>query len=74
MGFLDKLRGKGGDLKGKASGLVDEHGDKVGGAVDKAKDFVDDKTGGKFGDKTDAAADKAKDAADNLDGQDDDIK
>ena len=67
MGFLDKL-------KGKAKGAVDSHGEKIGDGLDKGKDFVDDKTGGKLGDKGDAAADKAKDALDGLDGKNDDIK
>jgi len=66
MGFLDKL-------KGKATRAVDQHGDKVGDALDKAKDVVDDKTGGKLGDKGDVAVDKAKDALDGLDGKNDDI-
>ena len=67
MGFLDKLRGK-------ATEAVDKHGDKVGEGIDKAKGFIDDKTGGKLGGKDDAAADQAKDALDNLDGKNDDIK
>ena len=55
MGFLD-------DIKGQAEGALNEHGDKVGDAIDKAVDFVDEKTGGKLGDKGDLIADKAKDA------------
>jgi uncharacterized protein YjbJ (UPF0337 family) len=67
MGFLDKLRGK-------ATEAVDKHGDKVGDGIDKAKNFIDDKTGGKLGGKGDAAADQAKDALDGLDGKNDDIR
>jgi uncharacterized protein YjbJ (UPF0337 family) len=67
MGFLDKL-------KGKATEVVDQHGDKVSEGLHKAKDFVDDKTGGKLGNKGDTAVDKAEDALDDLDGKDDDIK
>lgn len=67
MGFLDKF-------KGKASDAVDKHGEKIGDGLDKAKDFVDDKTGGKLGDKGDKAVDKAKEALDKLDGKNDDIK
>ena len=74
MGFLDKLRGRSGDLKEKLADAVDQHGDKLGGAVDKAGDFVDDRTGGKFDQHTDTAADRAKDALDGLDGKDDDIR
>lgn len=66
MGFLDKF-------KSKAADAVDDHGDKIADGLDKAKDFVDDKTGGKLGDKGDAAVEKAKDALDKLDGKNDDI-
>ncbi len=66
MGFLDKLRGK-------ASDAVDKHGDKISGGIDKARDAVDKKTGGKHTDKIDSGAHKAKDALDKLDGKDDDI-
>jgi hypothetical protein len=55
MGFLD-------DIKGKAENAAAEHGDKIGDAIDKAVDFVDEKTGGKIGDKADGIVDKAKDA------------
>ena len=66
MGFIDKL-------KAKATDAVNQHGDTIGDGLDKAKDFVDDKTGGKLGDKADGAIDKAKDALDGLDGKNDDI-
>jgi hypothetical protein len=67
MGFLDKLRGK-------ASGAVDKHGDKIADGIDKAADVADRKTGGKHTAKIDSGAEKAKDALDKLDGKDDDIK
>jgi hypothetical protein len=51
---VDKIRDKVGDL-------ADEHGEKVEGAIDKAADFVDDKTKGKHKDKIEQAAGKAKD-------------
>lgn len=60
-------------LKDKASDLVDGHGDKVGEGLDKAGDFVDEKTGGKYGDQIDKGVGVAKDQLDNLDGQNDDI-
>ena len=50
-----------GKLAKKAKGLVDEHGDKVAKAVDKATDVVDKKTKGKYADqlkKVDDAAQK----------------
>jgi hypothetical protein len=56
------------DMKNKATELVDEHGDKVKDGIDKAADFVDDKTGGQHTDKIDSVAEKAKDAVDKLGG------
>lgn len=62
------------NLKDKAGDVVDDHGDKVSGGLDKAGDFADDKTGGKYGEHIDGGVDKAKDGLDGLDGQDDDIQ
>jgi len=53
VGFMDKLN----QAKDK---LLREHGDKVEEGVDKAADFVDEKTGGKYSDQIDSGADKAK--------------
>ena len=61
------------NMKDKAQGLVDEHGDKAGYGVDRAGDFVDEKTGGQHSEQIDQGSDRAKDALDKLDGQDDDI-
>ena len=66
MGIFDKA-------KDAATAGVDQFGDQVGAGVDKAKDFVDEKTGGKFSDQIDQGGEAAKDALDNLDGKDDDI-
>lgn len=63
MGMLDKF-------KKQASDLAEEHGDKVDGAIDKAADFADDKTGGKYSDKIEAGAEKAKDMVEKM-GDDD---
>ena len=45
----------------------------MGEGLDRAGDFVDDKTGGKYSGQIDQGADRANDALDGLDGQDDDI-
>lgn len=66
VGFLDRF-------KRKAETVVDEHGDKIGEGLDKAADFADDKTGGKYSEKIEAGAEKAKDTLDSLDGKNDDI-
>lgn len=47
MGLLD-------DLKGKAQGLIDGNEEAIKEGIDKAGDFVDDKTGGKFAEQVDA--------------------
>ena len=65
MGLLDKLKG----AKDTAKEKVAEHSDQIGGAVDKAAGFVDDKTGGKYHDKIESATDKAKDALGKADGE-----
>ena len=56
MGFLDTIKKA---LRGK--------GKQVDAGIDKAADFADDKTGGKFSDKIDGAAGKAKEIVDKLD-------
>jgi len=61
------------EIKDKLTGAVDDNGEKIGDGLDKAGDFVDDKTGGQYSDKIDAGVDKAKEGLDSLDGQDDDI-
>ena len=61
MGFLDKLRGKGG-LKDKAVDLAKEHDDKIDQGIDKASELADKATKGKYTDKIDSAAEKVKGA------------
>ena len=59
MSFLD-------DAKKKVDDVVDEHGDKIADGVEKAGDFIDEKTGGKHADKVDMVQEKAGDAIDSL--------
>jgi len=66
MGFLDKFKKHGDDLKGKAADLASTHNDKIDSGIDKAADLANKATGGKFDEHIDSAADKAKDAADKL--------
>ena len=44
----------------KARELAGQHADKVGDAIDKAADMVDEKTGGKYADHIDKGAEAAK--------------
>ena len=59
MGMFDKF-------KKKAADMADEHGDKIESGIDKAADFADDKTGGKYSDKIESGTEKAKDFLDDL--------
>ena len=61
MGAFDKF-------KDKAKDLVENQGDKIADGVDKATDFIDDKTGGKYTDKLE----KVDEMAAKLDKTDDD--
>lgn len=70
--MFDKVKQGVDGLKNKLAEELDEHGEKIGANLDKAADFVDDKTGGKFSGQIDKAVDAVKDAADRLDGTDDD--
>lgn len=62
MKLLDKLRG----MKDKASQTAGEHSDQVKGGIDKAGDFVNERTGGKHADKIERGTEKAKNATDSL--------
>ena len=56
MGLMDNFD----NVADKAKDLASEHSDKVNEGVDKAAEFIGDKTGGKFGDQIDMGADKLK--------------
>ncbi len=49
MGIFDKVKK-----------LAEEHSDKLEGAVDKAAEVVDDRTGGKYSDQIESGTDKTK--------------
>ena len=61
------------NMKDQVSKQVDEHGEQIGDGVDRAGDFVDEKTGGQHADKVDQRQEGLTTAHDRLDGQDDDI-
>ncbi|MCB1246643.1 MAG: antitoxin [Acidimicrobiia bacterium] len=56
-----------GDMMDKAKDLASENADTVKEGIDKAADFVDEKTGGSYTDQIDEGADKAKELVDGLD-------
>ena len=55
MSFVDTLKG----LLGKGREAASQNADKVHGAIDKAADVADSKTGGKYSDKIDKVIMKA---------------
>jgi hypothetical protein len=66
MGFADKAKKALEDAKDQAGRLAAQHGDKVGGAVDKAGDAVDRRTKGKYASHVDKAQNAAKQATEKL--------
>ena len=58
MGFADNLKG----IVDKGKDLAAENSDKIDDVVEKAGDFVDNKTGGKYADKVDKVQEAAKKA------------
>ncbi|MFY0409820.1 antitoxin [Solicola sp. PLA-1-18] len=66
MGFLDKYKGRGDELKAKAAELARQHGDKIDQGLDKAGDAVSRATKGKYDDKIDSATRKAKEGVDKI--------
>jgi len=71
MGFLDRFRNKN-KYVDKALDAAEGSGDKVASGVDKATDFVDDKTGGKYSEHLDKVDDAAAKVGDELDEDADD--
>lgn len=58
MGFADNLKG----IVDKGKNLAAENSDKIDDVVEKAGDFIDNKTGGKYADKIDKVQEAAKKA------------
>ena len=57
--FVDKA-------KEKAQDLVGQNEERIESTIDKAKEFVDDKTGGRFSEQIDKAADAARSTVSNI--------
>ncbi|MFE4198136.1 antitoxin [Paenarthrobacter sp. NPDC056912] len=57
------------DLKGKAQGLIQGNEEAIKDGIEKAGDFVDQKTGGKFAGQVDAVQNAASDFVAKNDGE-----
>ena len=68
--ILDKAKELAIDVKDKISDLVGDNEEKITGAIDKAGEFVDDKTKHKYTDKIDRAQEAAKSAVSKVAGSD----
>lgn len=66
MAGFDELKGKVEGLAQKAGEFASQNSDKISGGIDKAGDFIDSKTGGKYADKVDGVQDGAKNFLSNL--------
>lgn len=62
MGLID-------DLKGKAQGLIQGNEDAIRNGIEKAGNFVDEKTGGKFAGQVDAVQNAASNFVSKNDGE-----
>jgi hypothetical protein len=68
--ILDKAKELATDVKDRVTDLVGENEEKITGAIDKAGEFVDDKTKGKYTEKIDRAQEAAKSAVSKVAGSD----
>jgi ABC-type transporter Mla subunit MlaD len=62
------------EIQDKLSDAVKQYGDHIDKGIDKAAEFVDEKTGGKYSEHIDAGVEKAKDALDDLSESGDEAK
>lgn len=62
------------ELKNKAEGLVDTHGDQVDQGIAKAGEMADERTGGQHAEQISQGEQRVRDGLDSLDGQDDDLR
>lgn len=68
-GILDKVKEVAERFTDKVRGLFSQHSDNADTAIDKAGDFVDDKTGDKYSEHVDKAQDAGHDAVDKRSGE-----
>ena len=66
MGFLDKFKGRSGEMRKKAADLAQQHGDKIDQGLSKAGGAASRATKGKYDDKIDTLAQKAREGVQRL--------
>jgi hypothetical protein len=66
MGFIDNIRARLSPAKDKVADLAQQHGDRIGGGIDKAAKAVDERTKGKYSDRIQSGTDKAKGAVERM--------
>lgn len=60
MGLKDQFGGRLDQVTDQLKDLADKHGDQATSGLEKAAEFIDEKTGGKHSDKISQGVDKAK--------------
>ncbi len=73
MGFMDKITGNVGKVRGKVTEVVDQHGDKIDQGIGKASKFVSNRTGGKYDQHIAKGSDSLRSGLDKLDNKSDDF-
>lgn len=66
MSFIDDIKGKAEGLVDQAEGLIAKNEAAIKDGIEKAGDFIDEKTGGKFADKVDSVQNAASGLTDKL--------
>ncbi|MFP5368924.1 MAG: antitoxin [Actinomycetes bacterium] len=67
MSVLDGLKGRAGELKQKAAGLVGKNSGKIKEGIGHAGGFIDSKTGGKYSDRIASVQSRASSMVDSVD-------
>lgn len=70
MSVFDGLKGRAGELKDRAAGLVGKNSGKIKEGIGHAGRFIDSKTGAKYSDKIAAVQSRASSMVDAVDGRD----
>jgi len=66
LSFIDDIKGKAEGLVDQAEGLIAKNEAAIKDGIEKAGDFIDEKTGGKFADKVDSVQNAASGLTDKL--------